>query len=50
MNKPKDVNHYELEGGSRMERTAESGKLTKNDVGKVVSLMGWVHRDVIWAA
>jgi aspartyl-tRNA synthetase len=44
MNKPKDVNHYELEGGSRMERTAESGKLTKNDVGREVSLMGWVHR------
>lgn len=27
-----------------MERTAECGKLTKNDVGRKVSLMGWVHR------
>jgi len=27
-----------------MERTAESGKLTKNDVGKEVALMGWVQR------
>lgn len=27
-----------------MERTAECGKLTKSDVGKEVSLMGWVHR------
>lgn len=27
-----------------MERTAECGKLTKGDVGRKVSLMGWVHR------
>ena len=27
-----------------MERTAECGKLTKSDVGRRVSLMGWVHR------
>ncbi len=27
-----------------MERTAECGKLTKSDVGREVSLMGWVHR------
>lgn len=27
-----------------MERTAECGKLTKSNVGKKVSLMGWVHR------
>ncbi len=27
-----------------MERTAECGKLTKSDVGRKVSLMGWVHR------
>ncbi|MCS7197852.1 MAG: aspartate--tRNA ligase [Candidatus Bipolaricaulota bacterium] len=28
----------------KMERTAECGKLTKGDVGRKVSLMGWVHR------
>lgn len=28
----------------KMERTAECGKLTKGDVGRRVSLMGWVHR------
>ncbi len=27
-----------------MERTAECGTLTKSDVGRGVSLMGWVHR------
>ncbi len=27
-----------------MERTAEAGRLTKSDLGKEVSLMGWVHR------
>lgn len=27
-----------------MERTAECGKLTKDNIGRRVSLMGWVHR------